>query len=151
MTLILEQSSPIKEFPKKKHVNISQKLPSISNSMISSRIMLKEYIKLSKLSKLKKNFSKKLINKLKIWQLEKEIDPDPNLEVVRMFLPLLKTYVSLGLDSTVTLFLSSLLAPMPSWDHQCLKNQSRPKKVQRQIKMIQKMKRASSMTTKIKK
>ena len=114
MTLILEQSSPIKEFPKKKHVNISQKLPSISNSMISSRIMLKEYIKLSKLSKLKKNFSKKLINKLKIWQLEKEIDPDPNLEVVRMFLPLLKTYVSLGLDSTVTLFLSSPLAPMPS-------------------------------------
>ena len=149
-TSIPEQSLPIKEFPKNKHVNTSQKLPSISNSMISSRLMLREFTKLSKLSRSSKNFSKKLTSKLKIWQLEKEIDPDPNLEVVRMFLTLLKTYVSPGLDSTVTPFLSFPLAPMPSWDLLCLKNQSRPKKVQRQIKMIHMMKRTSSITTKIK-
>ena len=113
-TSTLEQYSPIKVFPRKRQVNTSQKLPLISNSLISYRLMLREYTKLSKLSKLKKNFSKKLINKLKIWQLEKEINPDLNLEVARMFLPHLKTYVSPGLDSTVTPFLSFPLEPMPS-------------------------------------
>ena len=93
----------------------------IINFMISLQNMLKESTEHSKQKWWRSNFSKKLMNKQKIWPSEMEII-DLNSEVRKMFCLPSKTYASLGLVFTVIPSLSSPLEPMLFLGHLCFRN-----------------------------